>query len=111
MNANDETFEFIPPWVAVGRYADNLTKELLRELTDSHILWRRSVRPLAQRSDRDDVLFEVEGHIITYAVIHLSWTGEPENDPLCPDTVLFGSFDEWVREGMMRDHREFMEGE
>ena len=111
MNAKCEAIEFVPPWVAVGQYADNLTRELQREVTDRHILWRRTVRPLAQRSDCDDVLFEVEGPVMIYAVVHLTWAGEPGNDPLCPGTVVFGSFDEWVREGMMRDHHDFMEGE
>jgi hypothetical protein len=111
MNTNDKTVEFIQPWVAVGKYAENLTKELQREVTEHHVLWRRRVRPLAQRVDCDDVLFEVDGAVNKYAVVHLTWTGEPENDPQCPDTILFGSIDEWVRDGMMADHREFIGSE
>ena len=88
MNTNDTAIEFVLPWVAVGKYAENLTNELQREVTERHVLWRRAVRPLAQRVDCDDVLFEVEGAANTYAVVHLTWTGEREDDPQCPDTIF-----------------------
>lgn len=100
--------DFREPWVAVGQYAENLVKELERELTDQHVLWGKSVRPVAQRTDSDDVLFELDGEPSTYAVVHLTWSGEPEDNYRWPDTKLFSSLDEWIRDGMLPDHHEFV---
>jgi hypothetical protein len=99
---------FKDPWVRVGPYADNLLKELLRELGPGHPLWGRGLRAVAQRTDSDDVLFEVSGVEPLYAVVHLTWSGKPESDPNFPDVKTFASMDHWIREGMMQDHAEFM---
>jgi hypothetical protein len=111
MNSNDNPLEFIPPWIAVSRLAENLTTELQREVTEGHVLWQRPVRPLAQRVDCDSVLFEVQGAVSTYAVVHLTWAGKPENDTRIPHTIVFESIDDWVRHGMMVDSREFVGSE
>lgn len=99
---------FQEPWVKVGQHADNLVKELRREVVRGHALWGKAVRAIAQRTDSDDVLFEVEGVVPTYAVVHLTWSGEPEVDARCPDAKLFPSLDQWVREVMTPDHRDFI---
>jgi len=100
--------DFLDPWVAVGEHADNLVKELQREVTEHHLMWNRKVRAIGQRADADDVLFEIEGPVRSYAVVHLTWSGEPENDPELPDTKLFSSLAEWISDGMTADHREFI---
>jgi hypothetical protein len=102
---NDQ-IDFIEPWTAVGQYADNLVKELRKEVTERHPLWDVKVRAIAQRTDSDDVLFEIEGGGQRLAVVHLTWTGEPETDGKWPDTQMFTSLEEW-KESMMRDHKEF----
>lgn len=100
--------DFREPWKEVGEHADALVKELERELTDRHVLWGKSVRAIAQRIDSDDVLFELAGGPLTYAVVHLTWIGKPELDHRWPGTSLFSSLEEWVRDGMMPDHHEFV---
>ena len=71
--------EFKEPWIAVGDFASNLAREIEREVTEKHPLWRKSVRAVAQRTDSDDVLFVVEHEngAREYAVVHLTWSGEP----------------------------------
>lgn len=102
------SIDFMEPWVKVGQFADNLVKELQREVVNGHPLWGKDVRAIAQRTDSDDVLFQLEGDEASFAVVHLTWSGEPENDTQYPDVRLFTSLDHWMREGMLPDHQEFM---
>ena len=102
------SIDFMEPWVRVGQFDDNLVKELRREVVNGHPLWNKDVRAIAQRTDSDDVLFEVEGVVPTFAVVHLTWSGEPENNPMYPDAKLFSSLDQWIRDGMIPDHKEFV---
>ena len=108
MSTNNMQYEFVSPWVAVGKFNNNLTTELHREVTEHHVLWRKQVRPLAQRVDCDDVLFEIEGPVNTYAVVHLTWSGKSESEPQCPDSKTYATFVDWVRDGMMPDHQEYV---
>ena len=100
--------DFSEPWVEVGQFADNLVKELRREVVSGHPLWGKEVCAIAQRSDSDDVLSKIEGIEPTYAVVHLTWSGEPELGPHYPAVRLFASLDQWMREAMVQDHEEFM---
>lgn len=100
--------EYLEPWIATGQYADNLVKELEREVTQGHALWKVKARAIAQRSDSDDVLFEIESEQGRYAVVHLTWSGEPEPDSRWPDTRIFATIDLWVDECMKTDHAEFI---
>jgi len=102
---------FVEPWRPVGEYSENLVKELQREITEKHCLWGRKVRPIAQRVDSDDVLFEIEERVPRYAIVHLTWSGEPEEDHRLPETTEFSSLADWIRDGMMADHQEFLERE
>ncbi len=99
--------EFQAPWRMVEQFSENLVNELQHEVTAHHPLWGKSVRAIAQRIDSDAVLFEIAGESKAYAVVHLTWSGEPEKDSRWPDTKLFPSLDEWVRDGMVPDHREY----
>lgn len=100
--------EYLEPWMATGQFADNLVKTLEREVTENHVLWGIKSRAIAQRSDNDDVLFEIDGDIGKYAVVHLSWSGEPEPDPRWPETRVFATIKAWVDECMKIDHAEFV---
>ena len=100
--------EFVEPWVPVGPEAEQLTRELAREVGETHVLWSRKARPIGQRIDCDDVLFEVDGEPLRYAVVHLTWRGRRENDPRWPDTRMFSTISEWIRDGMMMDHHEYV---
>jgi hypothetical protein len=98
--------DYREPWVKIERCADNFVNELRREVVRGHALWNKDVRAIAQRTDSDDVLLEVEGVPLTYAVVHLTWSGEQETNSLFPYTKLFYSLDQWVRECMIPDNQE-----
>lgn len=103
-----ETIKYLPPWKAIGQFADNLVKELDREVTEGHKLWKAPVKAIAQRTDSDDVLFKIEDGTSRCAVVHLTWSGEPEEDPKWPDTCVFDSLETWATECMLADHQKFI---
>lgn len=103
---NDESFSFLPPWAAVRDHADNLVKELYKELTAWHPLYSMKARAIAQRMDTDDVLFEVDSPDFRYAVVHLSWSDVPEHDSRWPTTEVFDTFQHWIDGRMMPDNQQ-----
>lgn len=61
-----------------GREAENLERELLRELPTGHVLKLLPVRAFARRLDRDDVAFELDDG--RRCVVHLTWSVETDPD-------------------------------
>ena len=100
--------EYLEPWIVPGQYADNLVKELEREVTEGHALWKVGTRAIARRSDSDDVLFEIKSDQGKYAVVDLTWSGEPEPDTRWPNTRVFATIESWTDECMKTDHAEFI---
>jgi len=102
--------EWLEPWYSVS---DNpaqvaaLQRELARELSAGHPLHGLPVRTLARRQDRDDVLFAVEDGSGRVAVVHLTWTRNPPEQPPWPGTVVYLSFEAWVTDGMRPDDNDF----
>ena len=99
--------QFLEPWTQVGEFASNLVDELKREVIEGHSLYGKSAVAIAQRVDSDDVLFTLDDGT-AYAVVHLTWNGEPEQSTKWPETKLFSTFEEWQRLGMTVDHKEFI---
>lgn len=100
---SNEMFSFVAPWTHVGEHADNLENELRKEITYGHPLFSLRTRPIARRTDSDEVLFEVDSPDFRYAVVQLSWTGSPERDCRWPHTKMFETFDIWVESRMTPD--------
>jgi hypothetical protein len=104
--------------VLINRYsvADNpaqvagMARELARELSAGHPLYGLPVRTLALRQDCDDVLFAIEDGTGRVAIVHLTWTHNPPEQPPWPGTVVYPSFGAWAAEGMRRDHEDFHAG-
>jgi len=67
------------PWCNINDYpaehGSNLVTEFAKELNSSHPLYRATVKILAKREDRDDILLE---HNNEYYIVHLTWSGKPE---------------------------------
>ena len=101
-----EEIEILSPWTALGAdRAKTLELELMREISPGHVLQGRNIRALAARVDRDDVLFEIEAYTAPLALVHLTW--HKEENPIWPDTTLFNSWDQWVRDVLSPNHEEF----
>lgn len=82
---------FLPPWEGVTNN-DRLENELQKELSQHHILYGKEVKAIARRRDTDDVIFEIAAG--KYALVHLSWQGQPANTAEYPQTKLF---DHWTK--------------
>jgi hypothetical protein len=87
-------------WIPIdGDAARRLEAELGRELAPLHPLHGRSLRAIARRPDRDDVLFE-ELSDATVHWVHLTW--HVEKDPQWPRAESYRSLEEfrdrWPRE-------------
>jgi len=96
------------PWSQVSQFANNLEQELKRELSTNHPLHGCNATAVAQRTDSDDVLFQLENSPHKYAVVHLTWSGQTEPDARWPDTRFFKSIQEWSDQCMKPDHLEFV---
>jgi hypothetical protein len=70
-----------------------------------HALHEKIVRAVAKRRDCDDVLFEIDG--TACAVVHLTWSRQPEASAEWPSVEWFSSYADWESRGMKRDHDEF----
>jgi|LSQX01.2.fsa_nt_gb hypothetical protein len=108
--APHRSFGILDPWVPIREYAHNLEQELRKEVGPGHPLYALPVQAIAQRTDSDHVLFEVGSAEHPYAVVHLTWTGEPEHDPKWPDTQLFSTREQWVEQRMKPDNVKFTAG-
>jgi hypothetical protein len=62
---------------------------------------------LARRQDCDDVLFAIEDGTGRVAVVHLTWTHSPPEQPPWPGTAVYPTFEAWVAESMRADHEGF----
>ncbi|HEY4175236.1 MAG TPA: hypothetical protein VGM90_00320 [Kofleriaceae bacterium] len=98
--------DLLEPWIAAeGERQGSLERELERELPLEHELAGKSMRALAVRTDKDDVLFEVVGG--GYAVVHLTWSGRRDRNPAFPSTQLFSSLKAWRDQRMTPDHEQY----
>ena len=104
--SGDLTFQ--RPWVRVGQHADILDQELEKEVCPEHPLYGSRARAVAQRTDSDDVLFQLENSRYKYAVAHLTWSGQTEPNASWPATQCFDSLEEWIISCMKPDHREYL---
>ena len=89
------------PWEQIkGEAATRLEQELQLEVHANHLLWEKQTRAIAQRVDRDDVLFEItdQGQQ-SYAVVHLTWKRGKEFGPY-PGTEVYDDFDKFVKQNM-----------
>ncbi|WP_187768217.1 hypothetical protein [Paenibacillus sp. PL91] len=70
-----EQLDFLDtPWETVTEdMANSFQKELINELGEAHILYKKSATALAHRIDNDDVIFWIN-ELEKYAIVHLTWS-------------------------------------
>jgi hypothetical protein len=82
------------PWQSVAaNEADQLLRELQREVTEGHPLFAVSVQVLAHRPDTDDVLIALDDS--SAAEVHLTWSRREENPPY-PWTTSYPNLEDWL---------------
>lgn len=106
MKAKDfKDFPWIDPWVPVSeRGREAYENELRMELGLDHPLYGVKVRAVARTCHTDDILFHLKDHrIAEFAVVHLTFRGQPETDPQWPSLILYKDMEHWVTQRMLRD--------
>lgn len=83
---NDTPITLQEPWFLTEK---DLTKQLQLEISNKHVLFSKPLKTIAQRQDRDDVLFELADDEYKYAVVHLTWSKNIHEDGKYPLTTLY----------------------
>jgi hypothetical protein len=98
--------ELSEPWYWTSM---DLTGQLSKELSDSHILFAKSLKTIARRQDNDDVLFQIENDDFKYAVVHLTWSKEKQTDIRWPATKLYKNWDDLYKNRLLVDSAGFQQ--
>jgi hypothetical protein len=85
-----DELSFMLPWEPVDD-GSGLEAELAKEIGKLHPLYGKTLRAVAKRIDRDDVIFAGPDCV---ALVHLTWSSKQETDPRWPSTYVFTSIDE-----------------
>jgi len=98
-------FLLLEPWLSVsGDECLMLEAELLKEMRDDHVLARISCTAVARRCDCDDVLFITDFPKGLLAIVHLTWSGHPDQYAQWPHTTFFDSWEAFEKEEMLPEH-------
>jgi hypothetical protein len=106
-NSAPNDVEWSEPWQPVDDEETALADELRRELSSNHALFGREVAAVARRIDCDDVLFLVSDPAHPLAVVHLTWKGSQEREPVWPFTRRYRSWQDWIERCLLPDHRDY----
>ena len=80
---------WLRPWERVTpAQREAFGRELRRELHPEHPLYGRAARAFVRRMDRDDVLF-IMSHPVQLALVHLTYTASPPEQPPWPKCDLY----------------------
>ncbi|HEX8485106.1 hypothetical protein [Sphingomonas sp.] len=111
--------DWLEPWVAITdldwpeqkkvEYCSAWERQLAREVGPQHVLRGTTATLVARRFDTDDALFQIPNGQL--AEVHLTWSCGEEPDPTWPVAAIFFSLDEWARESMAEQHREWAANE
>jgi hypothetical protein len=102
-----DSLAYLEPWICVVDEAELFTLELKREISPQHPLFEIKAHAIARRIDCDDVLFEIESNETQLAVVHLTWSGKREDEPIWPSTKFYRDSEEWINSCMMIDHLDY----
>lgn len=106
--APPDNLVWLEPWESADDSADVLVRELRRELFEEHILFSVPVVAVARRSNSDDVLFATTEQSKALAVVHLTWSGGTEPNPLWPHTTLYSDWQDWINRCQIPDHKRWL---
>ncbi|MBL8099125.1 MAG: hypothetical protein JNK81_08070 [Anaerolineales bacterium] len=100
MNIGDfQKINWLVPW----RFSEpGLEKELAREVSPKHPLYKIEAIAVGRRQDNDDVLFFFPNHNPPLAVVHLTWN--PESSSEFPSHHFFDSIDDFIENQMKKDN-------
>ena len=96
-----DRFAWIRPWQKITvAHRDAYELELRTELCPQHPLYKVKATAIARTCNGDDILFYLPGHHYPLAVVHLTFTGRLEPNPLWPTVRFYESLEAWVENCM-----------
>jgi hypothetical protein len=101
-------FQLLEPWLPLeGDKGSGFEAELAREMRPDHILSGSHCRAMARRCDCDDVLFQTDSKKGSLVVVHLTWSGKPDQYPQWPSSRFFASWEDFKKEEMLPEHQAY----
>src|SRR5882724_9191418 len=101
--------KFKPPWVgATPTERQQLETELAQEVCLLHPLAALDREVVARRIDTDDILIAINPHLCECVQVRLTWSGKTEMNPEGPSMELQATFQDWVQERMLPDHKTYI---
>jgi hypothetical protein len=97
--------KWLHPWYPVAN-PQELLGELRLEVTSGHPLCDLPLRTIVRRYDRDDALFQIEDGSGRVAMVHLTWSMNPERVPFGPETAILDSLTSWAETVMVENHQD-----
>lgn len=83
-------------------------RQLKKEVAPAHILAGIECSALCKEGGSDDVLFAVNGmDDKSYALVHLTWTNNLDNEGRYPQVILYESYDDFKLNRMYPDKEEW----
>lgn len=108
MNPPSIPFQILEPWLALqNEERASLETELAKEMRPDHVLSGAECRAVACRCDCDDVLFETNSQQGPLAVVHLTWSGMPDQFAQWPSTRFFDSWEAFKIQEMIPEHQAY----
>ncbi|WP_165813964.1 hypothetical protein [Terrimonas sp.] len=96
--------KLLKPWQSIENPSFYET-ELKKEVSFFHPLNWKKVRAIANRTDRDDVVFEVLNGRSKYAIVHLTW--RKENSRKFPITKFYIDWQDIYKNRLLEDHNDW----
>lgn len=103
-NIIDKTKPLPEPWYWTDQ---DLTKQLRKEISFTHVLFFRKTKTIARREDCDDVLFELRNH--KFAVVHLTWQQFPHTDRKWPQATIYKNWQDVYEKCILIDNADHNE--
>lgn len=107
--------KWLEPWVAIvdldwppdkkANFCQAWESQLRREVGPLHVPFDKPATLIARRFDTDDALFQVSEQRV--AEVHLTWSRGPESDPTWPNASVYETLEDWARERMSEQHRQW----
>ena len=104
--------DWLEPWWLIaekGRdFAATFEHVLAREVAPGHKLHGVPVEAIGKRNGNDDVLFRLLDGSERVAVVHLTWTQSPPEQPPWPYSEVYASLEQFGEQRMRPDHEDFI---
>lgn len=98
--------DWLEPWEEIDNNNTYFDEQLIRELSQGHLLYGLKCKAIGRRGDCDDVVYEVSDVNIKYAIVHLTYSNY-RTDNRYPRVKIFDSLKDFQCE-IEQDHNKWI---